>query len=228
MTETAKKQIKLTHIQQLIGRRMAESKRNKPCFYMSVKADVVDMLAARPKLRKKLGTKITTNTFYIRALAIAVGRFPLMVASIKNDKIVVADSVNVGYAVSAPQGLIVPVLKNAEKKSLIEIAAREKELTNKARSNQISLDEVAGETFGLSNLGAYDIDSFIGIVPPPTTAILAVGNILQAVGVKDKEIVATKTLSITLAADAKIITENYAAKFLSCFKDLLEHPETMY
>jgi len=228
MTETAKKQIKLTHIQQLIGSRMVESKRSKPCFYMSIKADVCDMLGARPKLRKKLGVKITTNTFYIRALAIAVGKFPLMVASIKDGKIVVADSVNVGYAVSAPQGLIVPVLKNAQSKSLVEIATQEKELTNKARSNQLSLDEVTGETVGLSNLGAYDIDSFIGIVPPPATAIIAVGNILQAVGVKDNEPFATKMLSITLAADAKIITENYAAKFLSCFKDLLENPETMY
>ena len=197
--------IPLTRIQKLIGERMSKSKLNKPCFYIESKADVTELMALRPKLSKSLGVKITSNTFFIRALALAAKKYPVMVgspapksvtarASSKMQKtytqrgnfgagenIKIADSINIGFAVNASQGVIVPVIKNADKKTLAEIAWEDKLLTEKARSNRLTLAEIEGQTIALSNLGVYGIDSFFGIVPPPTSTILAVGNVVKTV-----------------------------------------------
>jgi pyruvate dehydrogenase E2 component (dihydrolipoamide acetyltransferase) len=222
LADNPENSIRLTHIQRLIGRRMLESKRTKPCFYLESKADVTELMNQRSALRKSLGVKITTNAFYIHSLAAAVKQFPLMVGMPEGKNIKIAESVNVGFAVAAPQGLVVPVLKNAERKTLAQIAIEEKELTDKARSNRLSIDDVQGETIGLSNLGAYDIDSFIGIVPPPASTILAVGNIIPSVVSIEGEPAVRKMLSLSLAADSRIITPVYAAKFLRQVAKLLQ------
>ncbi len=224
MNGTAKNQVILTHIQKIIGRRMLESKRTKPCFYIEARADVTDLMAVRPKLRKQLGVKITTNAFYIYTLALAVDKYPLMVGSLEADTIKIADSVNVGFAVNASHGLLVPVLKNADKKNLADIARQEQILTEKARSNELSLDDVQGETIALSNLGAYNIDSFIGIVPPPACAILAFGNVIPAVVARNGKAVSRKILTLNLAVDGRIVSHTYAAKFLSLIKQMLQNP----
>lgn len=217
--------VPLTHIQKLIADRMLKSKQTKPCYYMETSADMTDLLNLRPALRKALGFKITTNAFYIRCLGIAAAKFPIMVGTIEGNSIKIADSVNVGFAVNAPQGLVVPVVKSAEKKTLLDIAREEKLLTEKARSNRLTIDEVQGETIGLSNLGAYNIDSFIGIVPPPASTIVAVGNVIAQIVVKDGQITERKLLSLTLAADSRIIPEQTAAESLNLIKTLLENPE---
>ena len=222
-TET--KKIKMTHIQRLIGRRMLESKQTKPCFYISSKSDVTDLMALRPELRKKLGVKVTTNAFYIHCLALAADEYPLVVGLLAGDRIKIADSVNVGFAVTAPQGLVVPVLKDADKKTLAQVAVEEKSLTDKTRSNQLTLEDVQGETIGLSNLGAYNVDSFIGIVPPPASVIIAVGNVIPTVVVRDGRAVERKIVNLTLAVDRRVVTEVYAAKFLARIKDLLQNPQ---
>ena len=228
MTEkTTKNYIPLTHIQKLIADRMLKSKQTKPCFYMETSADLTDLLNLRPTLRKSLGFKITTNAFYIRCLGLSAAQYPIMVGTLDGDNIKIADSVNVGFAVNAPQGLVVPVVKNAEKKTLLDIAREEKLLTEKARSNRLTIDDVQGETIGLSNLGAYNIDSFIGIVPPPASSILAVGNVIPQIVVKDGQITERKMLSLTLAADSRIIPEQTAAKFLNLIKALLENSQKL-
>jgi len=228
MNGTAKKQVILTHIQKLIGRRMLESKRTKPCFYIEARADVTELMAVRPKLRKQIGVKITTNAFYIHTLALAVDKYPLMVGSLEADTIKIADSVNVGFAVNAPHGLLVPVLKNADKKTLAEIARQEQILTEKARSNELTLDDVQGETIALSNLGAYNLDSFIGIVPPPACAILAVGNVIPSVVAKDGKAASRKLLTLTIAVDGRIVSHSYAAKFLHLLKNMLQNPAQQF
>ncbi len=229
-TET---RVPLSRIQKLIGQRMLESKQTKPCYYMGIEADTTELMDSRHELKKQLGVKITSNAFYIKALGLAVKEFPLMVGSLEmdstsspqDDSIIIADEINVGFAVSAPQGLIVPVVKEADKKTLAEIATLEKELTDKARSNKLTLDEITGETIGLSNLGVYDIDSFIGIVPPPATTILAVGNTLRtAVPIKGK-ITIRKITDLTIAVDARVVPDPYAAKFLARIAELLQNPK---
>jgi pyruvate dehydrogenase E2 component (dihydrolipoamide acetyltransferase) len=231
MTETSENRIPLNRIQKLIGRRMLESKLTKPCYYMGIEADTTELMDSRHELKKRLGVKITSNAFYIKVLGLAVKEFPLMVGSFdavstsspQDDAIIIPDDINVGFAVSAPQGLVVPVVKKADKMTLAEIAILEKELTDKARSNKLTLDEISGETIGLSNLGVYDIDSFIGIVPPPATTILAVGNTLRTAVPQNGQIVIRKITDLTIAVDARVVDAAYAAKFLTRITDLLQN-----
>jgi pyruvate dehydrogenase E2 component (dihydrolipoamide acetyltransferase) len=220
-------QIPLSRIQRLISRRMLESKRTKPCFYIESKADVTDLMAIRPKLRKSLGIRITTNAFYIHALGLAVQRFPLAMGRFEGECIKLAEEINVGFAVNAPQGLVVPVIREAHKKTLPEIARLEKLLTDKARDNELTLEDVEGETIALSNLGAYGIDSFLGIVPPPACTILSVGNVVPAVVCRDGEVTVRKLLSMSLAVDRRVISETYAVQFLAFIKRHLENPQQL-
>jgi len=222
-----KKQIPLTRIQKLIGRRMLQSKQSKPCFYIELKADVTELMALRPRLKKKLGIKITTNAFYVHVLGLAVKEYPLMVGRLEGDNIKIADSINVGFAVNAPQGLVVPVITQADKKTLAQIGCLEQSLTDKARSNKLSLEEIENETIALSNLGVYGIDSFVGIVPPPTSTILSVGNVVPTVVPIDGLLLARKMVSLTVAADSRIIDGPYAAQFLNFIKEQLQNPEQL-
>jgi pyruvate dehydrogenase E2 component (dihydrolipoamide acetyltransferase) len=219
--------IPLTRIQKLIGQRMLSAKQSKPCFYIESKADVTELMGLRSKLSKLFGVKITSNAFFIRALALAVKEYPLMVGRLEADNIKIADHVNVGFAVNASQGLVVPVIKDADKKTLAEIAGLEKLLTEKARSNKLTLEEMEAETIALSNLGAYGVDSFIGIVPPPTNTILAVGNVIPTVVDKDGKTTTQKMVSLTLAVDRRVINEVYAAQFLSFIKERLQNTKEL-
>ena len=227
MENPVKNQIQQTRIQKLIGQRMLKSKQEKPCFYIGLKADVTELMGLRPKLKKQEGIKITTNTFYIRALASAVKKYPLMLGRLEENNIRIADAINVGFAVNAPQGLVVPVIKRADEKTLAEIARLEKLLMEKAMSNKLTLEDMEGETIALSNLGAYGIDSFVGIVPPPTSTILAVGNVVPTVVPEDGKAIARKMVSLSLAVDRRIIDEIYAAKFLNFIKEQLQNPQQL-
>jgi pyruvate dehydrogenase E2 component (dihydrolipoamide acetyltransferase) len=224
-----KKHIRLTRIQKLIGDRMLKSKLNKPCFYICSKADITELMAIRPKLRKSLGVKITTNAFYIHALGLAVKKYPLAAGKVEGDKIKIAERINVGFAVNAPQGLVVPVVKDAGEKTLPDIAREEALLTYKARDNKLTLEEIEGETVALSNLGAYGIDCFLGIVPPPASTILAVGNAIPTPiyqGENDK-IAVRKIVSLSMAADHRVMNEVYAAEFLNFITQELQNPQRL-
>jgi pyruvate dehydrogenase E2 component (dihydrolipoamide acetyltransferase) len=206
---------------------MLQSKRTKPSFYIETKADVTELMAIRPKLRKSLGVRITTNAFCVHILGLAAQQFPLMMGRWGDDSIGFAEEVNVGFAVNAPQGLMVPVIRNADSKTLPEIAREEKRLTDKARDNELTLEDIEGETIALSNLGAYGIDSFLGIVPPPASTILAVGNVVPTVICREGELTVRKLLSMSLAVDRRIIGETYAARFLSLIKQHLQNPQEL-
>jgi len=219
--------IPLTRIQKLIGQRMSFSKQTKPCFYLGLDADTTELMDSRHTLKKTHGVKITSNAFYIKALGLAVKEFPLMVGSIEGDNIRIADSINVGFAVNAPQGLVVPVVKNADQKTLAEIAELEKIFTDNARSNKLTLDDISGETIALSNLGVYGIDSFFGIVPPPASTILAVGNTIRTAVPLNGRVIIRKITSLTLAVDGRVINESYAAKFLTHIAGLLQGPQRL-
>jgi pyruvate dehydrogenase E2 component (dihydrolipoamide acetyltransferase) len=230
--------IPLTRIQKLIGKRMSESKRNKPCFYIQSRADVADLMSLRPRLSKSLGAKVTSNTFFIRALALAARKYPLVIGMVEKEgqgsdtaptkeftRIKIAEAINVGFAVNAPQGLVVPVIRQADNKHLGEIARLEKTLTEKARSNRLTLEDMEGETIALSNLGAYGIDSFVGIVPPPASTILAVGNVVQTVTARQGKPQVRKMTSMTLAVDHRVMDGAYAAQFLGYIIEQLQNPQ---
>ena len=145
---------------------MLQSKQQIPCFYLESHADVTELMGMRRKLNRKLKVKITLNDFIVRAIGLAVKEFPLMAGQLDGGMIRIAETVNVGLAISAPQGLVVPVLRRVESKTLADIAKENAELLQKAQSNSLKPDELTGACVTLSNLGVYGIDSFIAIVPP--------------------------------------------------------------
>jgi pyruvate dehydrogenase E2 component (dihydrolipoamide acetyltransferase) len=228
----------LTRIQKLIGQRMLTSKLTKPCFYIESRANVTELMALRPKLSKSLGAKITSNAFLIRVLALAARQYPLMLGLRDNaaTSVTIAEAINVGFPVHAPQGLMVPVIKNADKKALAEIARLEKLLMDKARSNKLTLEEMQGQTIGLSNLGVYGIDSFLAIPALVASAILAVGNVIRTVvpgprlrgdKLAPAEAGVRKMMSLSLAVDRIIADEVYAAQFLCFIVEQLQNPQRL-
>jgi pyruvate dehydrogenase E2 component (dihydrolipoamide acetyltransferase) len=206
---------------------MLESKLTKPCFYIESKADVTELMTIRGNLSKTLGVKITSNAFFIRAMALAAKQYPVMTGRIDGEDIRVAGAINVGFAVHSPQGLVVPVIKDADRKTLAEIAEQDKLLTEKARSNKLTLMDMEGETIALSNLGVYGIDYFFGIVPPQASTILAVGNVIRTVVPGDSSMVVCKLTSLTLAVDQRIVNEIYAARFLKFIVEQLQNPREL-
>lgn len=216
-----------------------KSKLTKPCFYIEAKADVTELMALRPGLSKSLGAKITSNAFLIRALALAAKKYPIMIAthrltdgrasSIEGrvSSIKVADAINVAFPVHAPQGLVVPVIKDADRKPLAEIAQLEKLLTDKARSNSLTLEEMQGQTIGLSNLGVYGIDSFLAIPALVASTILAVGNVIRTVVPRNSQMTVRKMMSLSLAVDRIVSDEVYAAKFLCFIIEQLQNPQQL-
>ncbi len=219
----------LTRIQKLIGQRMLTSKLTKPCFYIESRANVTELMALRPRLTKSLGVKITSNAFFIRALGLAAREYPLMLG-LRDDaatSITIPEAVNVGFPVHAPQGLMVPVIKNADKKTLAEIARLEKLLTAKARSNKLTLEELQGQTIGLSNLGVYGLDSFFAIPAPVASSILAVGNVVRTVVPHNGDMTVRKMMSLSLAVDRIVSNEVYAAQFLDFIIEQLQNPQLL-
>jgi pyruvate dehydrogenase E2 component (dihydrolipoamide acetyltransferase) len=236
LSKSTQTHLPLSRIQRLIAQRMLSSKRSKPCFYLETRADVTDLLGMRHNLSKALGVKVTSNAFLIHALAMSAHQYPLMLGRFvwrEPDNpsvgavIRIPDAVNVGFAVNSAQGLVVPVIKRAQEKTLAQIAREEKLLTDKARSNRLTLEDLEGETIALSNLGAYDIDSFVGIVPPPVSTILAVGKVNMAAVPQDGRVAVRKTMSLSLAVDRTVIHEEYAARFLRALADHLKDPERL-
>jgi pyruvate dehydrogenase E2 component (dihydrolipoamide acetyltransferase) len=224
LEDTAKKSLPLTRIQRLIGERMLRSKQTKPCFYINSKADMTELMDLRRKLGKSLGVKVTSNTFFIRALALAARELPAMLGRLSGEAIVIADAINVGFAVNSPQGLVVPVIKNADKKNLGEIADLDALLTDKARHNKLTLADIEGETIALSNLGAYGVDSFVGIPPPPTSTILSAGNVVRAVVAERGRPRMRKIAELSLAVDNRVISAEYAARFMGRIVERLQTP----
>jgi len=227
LEDTAKRNFPLTRIQRLIGERMLKAKRTKPCFYVKAKADMTELMTIRRKLGKALGAKVTSNTFFIRALALAASEFPAMLGRLCDNRIVIADEINVGFAVNSPQGLVVPVIRSADKKTLGRIAALDELLTNKARHNRLALTDIEGETIALSNLGAYGIDSFIGITPPQTSTILSAGNVVRTIVPVHGCPEMRKIVELSLAVDHRVISGAYAARFLSFIAEQLQNPKEL-
>jgi len=142
-------------------------------------------------------------------------------------RIKIADAINIGFPVHAPQGLVVPVIKDADKKTLAEIACLEKLYTEKARSNTLTLEEMEGQTIGLSNLGVYGVDSFFAIPAPVASTILAIGNVIRTVCPHNGQITVRKMMSLSLTVDGIVANDVCAAKFLSFIIEQLQNPQKL-
>ena len=221
------RKISLTRIQSLIGQRMLHSKLHKPCFYLSIKADVTELMGSRRKYSKAVSVRVATNDFCISAMGLAMEKYPLMAGQFDGDHIQIANSIDIGLAVAAPQGLVVPIVRDANKKPLPQIAKETAELVNKARSNNLIPADMAGAAITLTGLGMYGIDSFIAIASPCQCSILAIGKPTETIVPLDDNVVIRKMVGFTLAADHRIVNGNYAAGFLREIVYLLENPKKL-
>jgi len=215
--------VPLSRIQKITGRRMLRSNREAPCFYLNARADVTDLVRLRGELSGDGEPKISYNDFLMRALAIGLEKFPIMTGSLCGETIELPDSINIGLSVSAPQGLVVPVVKNVQDKTVGEIARESAELIEKARNNELVLTDLEEACITISNLGLFGVESFIPIVVPGQCSILGVGEITDTAVWQGAEGAAVrKFVSLTLSVDHRIANGAYAAQFLDFVRKVLE------
>ena len=221
---------KLTTMRSVIAKRLLESKTTIPHFYLEIEVDAKPLLELRAQLNDSLGklkppVKLSLNDFVLKAAAEAVRRVPAVNASFEGDSIRQFPDVQLSFAVAIAEGLITPIIKEAQNKSLIQISGEAKALAAKAKEGKLKPEEFQGGTFTVSNLGMLGIDRFSAIINPPQAAILAVGNIVKkaVVGAND-EIVVGHRQSITLSCDHRVVDGAVGAAYLKELRELIEKP----
>jgi len=223
--------VPMSSMRRAIARKMVESKTHVPHFYVSIQVDMTEAARMRksliPIFEAKKGVRLSFTHLLIKAVAAALEKHPQLNATVEGDEIRVWKDVNIGIAVSLEDGLIVPVLRGANKLDLFEIASHASELIAKAREKRLKEDEFSGGTFTISNMGALGVDSFIAIINVPETAILATGSISDKPAVVDGELTIRKMMTMTLSADHRVVDGVTAAKFLNEVKRLLEAPHLL-
>jgi pyruvate dehydrogenase E2 component (dihydrolipoamide acetyltransferase) len=210
-------------MRKIISARLAESKRTIPHFYVTVSVDMTDLLEKRGEMKAE-GLGVSVSVFIIKAVALALKEFPMLNAETDGLSIKHKSSVNICMAVSLEGGLVVPVVRNADKKALDEIDAEVAELAEKARSNKLTPDEMKGGTFTISNMGMLGVENFAAIINPGETGILAVSSTLPTPVVANGEIIIRNIMKITLSADHRAVDGADGAKFANAVKARLENP----
>jgi pyruvate dehydrogenase E2 component (dihydrolipoamide acetyltransferase) len=218
----------LSPTQNIVARRMVESKATMPEFTVTTDVDVETALTLRDEIRAD-GFERTPSLgdFVIRACALALREYPRVNSSFQNGVLEIYSRVNVGIAVSAHGALFVPTIFDVDGKSLSEIATEVRSLAKRARASQLTPTDVGGGTFTVSNLGMYDVTHFTAMLNPPQAAILAVGNAEQRVVVHEGQIVARRRMTMTLTCDHRILYGADAAAFLSTVRANIEHAERL-
>ena len=211
-------------IRKIIADRTTTTKQTVPHFYLTIDSNVDKLLQLRKKINENTGTKISINDILVKALAIAQKQNPLTNVSWVEGHVIKYSSVDVSIAVALKEGLVMPIVKNADKKGLIEISKEIKELINKAKIGKLQPPEYTGGTISISNLGMFGITEFSAIINPPQSTILAVGTIKKIPGVMEEEIRPINVLKSTLSADHRVIDGAVAGKLLNDFHELIEDP----
>ncbi|WP_174575683.1 dihydrolipoamide acetyltransferase family protein [Nocardia miyunensis] len=222
-------EIPLTRIQQVSATRLTESKQQAPHIYLTSAIDVTDLLAFRVQINATLESagkgKVSVNDLLVKAVAATLRTDPSVNVSFAGDKLLQHKGIHLGVAVATPAGLLVPVIRDADRKSVSDIAAESRDKAERARDRKLRAEEMSGGTFTISNLGMFGIEQFTAVINPPESAILAVGGASDELRLDDSgSVVSRKVLRVTLSADHRAIDGAVAAKFLQQFKDLLEHP----
>lgn len=215
----------VSQMRKVIAKRLGESKYTAPHFYLTAEINMDKAIAARKMINEgEEDTRISFNDIVIKATAIALRKHPFVNGSWKEDHLLLNGDINIGVAVAVDEGLLVPVVKNADFKSLSQIKAEVKDLATKARNKKLKPDEMQGNTFTISNLGMFGIDEFTGIINPPDSCILAVGAINKKPIVVNDQIVIGSTMKVTLSCDHRIVDGAVGAQFLQTLRKYLENP----
>jgi pyruvate dehydrogenase E2 component (dihydrolipoamide acetyltransferase) len=218
----------LSSMRKVIGQRLAESKFTAPHFYLTLEIDMDNAIAARKAILAGKEVKVSFNDMVLKAVAKSLKKHPRINCSFLGDRVRYNDHVNIGVAMAVEDGLLVPVVRFADQKSLQEISAEVKDYSVRAKDKKLTPDDWAGSTFTVSNLGMFGIESFTSIINSPDAGILAVGGIKQVPVVKNGEIVPGNIMKVTLSCDHRAVDGAVGAAFLQTFKLILENPVLMY
>ena len=219
--------VPVSQMRKIIAKRLAESKFTAPHFYLTISIDMDKAVDSRAKLNEVSPVKISFNDMVLKACAVALKQHPQVNSSWLGDKIRQNHHVNIGVAVAVPDGLLVPVVRFADSKSLSQIAAEVKEFAQKAKDKKLQPSDWEGSTFTISNLGMFGIDEFTAIINPPDSCILAIGAIQQAPVVKDGQIRVGNVMKVTMSCDHRVVDGATGAAFLQTLQKLLEEPLRM-
>jgi pyruvate dehydrogenase E2 component (dihydrolipoamide acetyltransferase) len=218
--------IPLNRLQKITAERMLRSKQEIPCFYLTVKADVTDLVELRTKWNQSGDVKLSYNDFLVKAVAMGLEKFPIMTGQLDGEAIRLAETINVGLAISVEDGLVAPILKDVNKKNLPQIARDSLALIDRARGNKLQPTDLEGGCITISNLGAFGIDNFIPIVVPGQCSILGIGQITETCVPDNGNILVRKLMNMTLSVDHKVANGAYAAQFLDFVRKQLEDTST--
>ncbi|MEZ4960256.1 MAG: pyruvate dehydrogenase complex dihydrolipoamide acetyltransferase [Saprospiraceae bacterium] len=215
----------ITQMRKTIAKRLSESKFTAPHFYLTMEINMDKAVEMRPQLNELAApVKISFNDIVVKAAATALHKHPAVNASWLGDKIRYHKNINVGVAVAVEDGLLVPVIRHADLKSLSAINTEVKAMAEKARNKKLQPDEMTGNTFTISNLGMFGIEEFTGIINPPDACILAVGAIILKPIVKNGEIAIGNMMKVTLSCDHRVVDGATGSEFLQTLKGILEEP----
>ncbi len=215
---------RVSQMRKTIARRLSESKNGAPHFYLTIDVDMDNAVAFRAQLNNVLPAKASFNDIVIKAVAKALRQHPAINSSWLGDTIRYNNHIHIGMAVAVEDGLLVPVIKFADNKSISDIGAEAKALAQKATTKKLTPAEMEGNTFTISNLGMFGIEQFTAIINPPDACILAVGAVRQEPVVKDGQVVPGNRMKLTLSSDHRVVDGATGAKFLQTLKQLLEAP----
>lgn len=218
----------VSQMRKTIARRLSESLFTAPHFYVTMEITMDKAMALRPQLNEVSPAKISFNDMVIKACAIALKKHPTINSAWLGDKIRKYNYVNIGVAVAVDEGLLVPVIRDADKKNLSTISGEVKDLAGKAKDKKLQPKDWEGNTFSISNLGMFGVDQFTAIINPPDSCILAIGGIKKTPAfAEDGSVYPTNIMKVTLSADHRVVDGASAAEFLNTVKKLLEEPMSM-
>ncbi len=220
-------EIPVSQMRKTIAARLAESKFTAPHFYLTMDINMDNALKARKAINENTELKISVNDMIVKASSIALGKHPWVNASWLGTKIRLNHHVHIGVAMAVEDGLLVPVVKFANQKSLSTISSEIKDFGNKAKDKKLQPSDWSGNTFTISNLGMFGIEEFTAIINPPDACILAVGGVKETVGIVNGEIAKTNVMRVTLSCDHRVVDGVVGSKFLNSLKELLEEPYKM-
>lgn len=217
--------VPLNKIRQITAKRTQESKSQVPHFYVTVEVDLEKILSLRAQFEEEESGKVSINDFVVKASALALRDMPEVNAVFQGDSLLLKGGVHIGIAVALPDGLTVPVVKNADQLSLRAISASVKDLAKRAKDNKLSMDELTGSTFSISNMGMLDVDNFLAIINAPAAAILAIASARKKVVVGDDDEIEIRTrMNVTCSFDHRVLDGAIGARFINVVKTYLENP----
>lgn len=217
-------EISVSQMRKTIAKRLAESKFTSPHFYLTIEIDMDNVIAARESINAVTGSKISYNDFVIKAASASLRQHPKVNSSWMGDIIRYNHHIHIGVAVAVEEGLLVPVVRFADSKTLRTINNEVKMLAQKAKDKKLQPSEWEGNTFTISNLGMFGIEEFTAIINPPDACILAIGGIMQKPVVKNNVVVPGNVMKVTMSCDHRVVDGATGADFLRTFKGLMENP----